>query len=135
MSVQAANDIQLDAAIYGNHTEAMVGRAGIPALFAGNAENGIVRNGRSKETLKGFFLRCGDTGQNTSARAKGPNAAGEHSGIDAGQTGDVVFFQQLAQRTRIPEVGGHVVVIADDQPAERWVFAFEIFVGDAVVAD
>ena len=74
-------------------------------------------------------------GQNAAHAALVAQLTCQHSGINAPDAGNVMLAHHLFQRLGIAEVGGHIVVIAHNKAADGGDAAFEIIVGDAVVAN
>ena len=133
--VQLAHDVQLDAAVHRHHVEPVVGRAGVPLLFAGNPAHLVGGHLVAPEDFHGFLVgRVGGGDQHLLASLV-PDDAGEPSGVHALDAGDAVFLQDFRQRFGVAEVGGHVVVFPHDHAAHGGGFGFVVLVGDAVVAD
>ena len=133
--VQLAHDVQLDAAVHRHHVEPMVGRAGVPLLFAADAPHLVGGHLVAAQHLHSFLMGRVSAGDQHLLAALVPDDAGEPAGVHALDAGDAVFLQDFRQRFGVAEVGGHVVVFPHDHAAQGGGLGFVVLVGDAVVAD
>ena len=133
--VQAADDVQLDAAVDGDHVVFCVGGAGVPALPAAYPMHRVVGHRGFRDPLQCFLhagLRGGD--QHPPA-AQIPDAPCKLAGVHPGNAGDIVLLQKLRQGLDAAEIGGIVIIIINHQAADAGDLAFVVLFADAVVAN
>ena len=110
-AVQAADNIELDAAVYRHHMKAVSGGAGIPALFTAHPGDGVPGHRNSVQAGQGRLP--GDVGSREDGplAAVGPDGAGELAGVYAPEAGDAVLFQNLRESLGVAEIAGAVVIL------------------------
>ena len=133
--VQAADDVQLHAAVNGHYVVFGVRRPGIPALFAADPGNRVPGHRRTGNDLQRLRYRGFRGGDQNSPGAEIPNAPGELPGIDAGDAGNAVFLQQLGEGLYPAEVGGGVVIVIAHNSADAGEFALVVILCHTIVAD
>ena len=133
--IEGADDAQLDAAVDGDHVEAVVRGAGIPLLAAADLRDEVVRDGRGRNAGQRLLLRRAGVGDDDAAAAAVADAAGQRAGVNARDAGDVALLENLGESLGVAEVAGKVVVLADDEAADAQNAGLKVVIGDAVVAD
>ena len=133
--VEAADDVQLDAAIHGYHMELGIGGAGIPALFAADPADCIPgHRGGGNDGQRRFGGGIRGSNQRPAA-AQVTDASRQLPGVHPGNGGDVVLLQQLRQGFDAPEIGWEVVVVIHHHAADAGELALKVLLGNAVVAN
>ena len=135
LGVEAADDVVLDAAVDGHHVEAVVGRAREPAFLAAHAGHHVVRQLVGRQARHGFAVRRRGVGDHHLLAPLVADDAGERTGVDAPHARDAHLLEHLVERARVAEIGGDVVVLADDHAPDGRELGLVVLLGRAVVAD
>ena len=133
--IELADNVQLHAAVHRHHIKAVVGGPGVPALFGGHPGNHIVGNLVVEQQLVGVGKGQGGVADEHLLAALIPDDPGDHAGVHPADAGDAVLVQHLGKGLGIPEIGGKVVVLPDNQAAHGGHSRLIVFLGHAVVAD
>ena len=111
------------------------GDTGTPRTAGAGAADTVLRQLGAAKNGQTFFQRglCGS--DENLAGAVVTDMTGQHSGVDAFNTGETVFLHDVRQRSGAAEVGGTVVVFAHDERNAGGTLGLAVIFVDAIVAD